>query len=189
MSSELISAYDEVARIGTAFGTAQSCWRDLMTYLSRQADIGGLSAVAIDEDVCSVGKQLKSLLENYPPDVPLTALYFGLYDGIDENGHEVAGFHVAGIEHFDPKNPESLCHPSWQPKGRYLKSASLDELKLAELAASGEAREFLSYAGQLGVALIVSRFAAGSLVPDAVRVVGFDSGDYVEFLSQGARAV
>ncbi len=181
MSTELQRGYDEVARIGTALGTARSCWKSLLSYLSSHADIGGLSAVAIDEDVQSVARQLASLLEAHPPQAPLTALYFGLYVAIDKNGHEAAGFHVAGIQHYDPKDPESLCHPSWQPEGRYLKSASLDVLKQAELAALGEAREFLGYAGQLGVALIVSRFAAGSLVPDAIRVVGFDSGDYVEF--------
>ena len=181
MSSELLRDYDAITRIGTALATVQSCWQDLLTYLSSRADIGGLSAVAIDEDVRLVGKHLASLLETHPPQVPLTALYFGLYDAVDKNGHEVAGFHVAGIEHYDPKNPESLCYPSWQPEGRYLTSASLDELKRVELAASGETREFLGYAGQLGVALIVSRFASESLVPGATRVVGFDSGDYVEF--------
>lgn len=181
MSAELQRGYDEVSRIGTALGTARSCWNNLLTYLSSHADIGGLSAVAIDEDVRSVRGQLVSLIKAHPPEAPLAALCFGLYDAIDNSEHEVAGFHVAGIHNYDSKDAETLCHPSWQPKGRYLKSASLDELKRAELAAFGEAREFLGYAGQLGVALIVARFAAESLVPGAVRVVGFDSGDYIEF--------
>ena len=124
---------------------------------------------------------MAALFETQPPTTPLMALYFGLYDAIDNDGRQLVGFYVCGIEHYDPKNHDTLCRPSWQPKGRYLSSIALNELKRAELSASGETREFLGYAGQLGVALIVSRFATETLVPGAVRVVGFDSGDRVEF--------
>ena len=43
--------------------------------------------------------------------------------------------------------------------------------------------ELLAYAGELGAAMIVSRFASEDLFVGLRRVVGFDSGDFAELPS------
>lgn len=85
------------------------------------------------------------------------------------------------VNRFDRRADDSLCDPVWWPEGRYLKSAALDAVKQVELAAAeagDEAmRSLLSYAGQLGAALLVTKFASRGLFAGLPRVVGFDSGD------------
>lgn len=175
----LPNAYAEVVRIAKG-GDAQSCWRDLLRFLSLYATVDNLAAVAIDDDVRHVREQLTSLLAKEPPRFPVVALYFGLFDAMGERGVEEIGFYVAGVDRYDPNGPHCLCNPAWWPEGRYLASDALAEVKVAELSASGKERAFIGYAGQLGAALVVARFASASLVPTAIRVVGFDSGDVVE---------
>ena len=63
-----------------------------------------------------------------------------------------------------------------------MSSAALTAVKNAESDVSVETRRFLGYAGQLGVALVVSRFASTGLVTGTRRFVGFDSGDVVEII-------
>jgi hypothetical protein len=175
----LPDAYAEVVRIAKG-GDVQSCWRDLLRFLSRHAVVDNLAAVAIDDDVRRVREQLTSLLAKEPPDFPVAALYFGLFDAAGERGGEEIGFYVAGVDRYDPNGPDCLCNPTWWPEGRYLASDALAEVKLAELSASGKERAFIGYAGQLGVALVVAKFASVNLLSAAIRVVGFDSGDFAE---------
>lgn len=52
------------------------------------------------------------------------------------------------------------------------------ELDAAQRGAEKE-RAWLGYAGQLGAALILSRFAVAGLAGTRQLVVGFDSGDHV----------
>ena len=67
---------------------------------------------------------------------------------------------------------------------RYLSSSSLDAMKSAEIAAvesqEDELSALLGYAGQLGAAMIVTRFASNGCFPGLKRVVGFDSGDFAQ---------
>lgn len=94
------------------------------------------------------------------------------------------GYYVAAVEGYDPNDPDTLCEPAWWPEGRYLASDALGAVKAAELAAARagdeDAREFLAYAGQIGVAMLVSKFASLGLFRSACCVVGFDSGDVTE---------
>jgi hypothetical protein len=113
-----------------------------------------------------------------PPPRPLRALYFGLFDAIDASGEEQIGYYVTGVEKFEDE--DSLCAADWCPEGRYLQSQALAALKKVEIAASGETRRFISYVGQIGVALAVTRFASMALIANTRRFVGFDSGDIAE---------
>ena len=106
-----------------------------------------------------------------------------------DDGQQGIGYYVAGVKGFDPSNDDTLCGPAWWPKGRYFVSEALDVVKELENEADElelKAGEFLGYAGQLGAALIVSRFAASGLEKGRQIVVGFDSGDYA--VVKGARS-
>lgn len=173
---DLSDAYDELVRI-IQNGSAQDNWRDVQNFLSRHASVEKLASVSIDEDIQSVRQQLISLLADEPPGFPLAALYFGLFDTVGEDGSEEIGFYLAGVEEFDPDDLDCLCNPAWWPENRYLRSKALAAIKTAELSAGDEDRSFIAYAGQLGAAIVVAKFASANLIPSAVRIVGFDSGD------------
>ena len=180
---DFAKAFHEVVRIGNSAPAPEPGWAELLRFLESQVaqrTIPSLHNVAIMEDVRSVRSQLESILKAEPPAMALEAVYFGLFDGCDGEGNEGIGFYVAGVEKYDPANPDCLCNPAWWPAERYLRSPALDQLKRAELSATGMARSFLAYAGQIGVALLVARFASAGLFPGVKRIVGFDSGDMAE---------
>jgi hypothetical protein len=175
----LPDAYAEVVRIAKG-GDAQSCWRELLRFLSLHAPVDNIAAVAIEDDVQRFREQLFSVLAKEPPIFPIEAVYFGLLDLEGKRGVEEFGLYVAGVDRFDPKAPDCMCYAAWWQEGRYLVSDALAQAKGAELAASGKERAFIGYAAQLGVALVLAKFASARLMPGAIRVVGFDSGDFAE---------
>ena len=183
---DLASTFHGVVKIAqTALGP-ESGWHSLVGYLEQQSSdsLPRLRSVNMQQDVEEIRRQLVELIKGEPPPKNLNAIYFGLFDTAGEDGVEGIGYYVAGVKGFDPEDGDSLCNPAWWPEGRYLSSATLNAVKEAELsyAASGQAekRALLGYAGQLGAALLVSRFASIGLLPDLRRVVGFDSGDFAE---------
>ncbi len=125
-----------------------------------------------------------ALLQAEPPQPDIQAVYFGLFDAEDDEGNEGIGYYVAGALAFEEDDPDSLVNPAWWPEGRYLDSRALDTVKAAELAVREAGRhddgDLLGYAGQLGAALLISRFASAGLFPGRQRVVGFDDGDLVK---------
>jgi hypothetical protein len=179
--TNLVESFDEVVRIANDATEPVEAWNGLIQYflatLSADA-IDVLHTVSIEEDVRSVRHQLERLLSLEPPRRAFRALYFGLFDATDATGEEQIGYYVTGVENFEDE--DSLCAADWCPDGRYLQSQALTALKKAEMAASGEARRFISYVGQIGVALVVTRFASMALVANTRRFVGFDSGDIAE---------
>ena len=94
---------------------------------------------------------------------------------------------MVGIHEYDADNGDSLCKPAWSPEENYLSSDALNAVKEAELASAGTQRRFLSYAGQIGVALLLVQFSTIGVLPDAKRLVGFDSGDIAN-LTDGVAA-
>lgn len=162
----------------------------LLALLEKHAGGGGsaklrllkelLKEIDVCEDVARVRRQIEKLLRSDPPPAEIDAFYFGLFDAAGDDGEESVGYYLAGVEGFDPADGDSLCDPRWWPDGRYLSSRALAAVKLAELAAaSSEDRELLGYAGMLGMAIFVSKFAATALPRPAAILVGFDSGDFV----------
>lgn len=183
---DLASALALVSGVADSAANAQSGWESLIGALARCCvpdTVSKLRRVDIESDVASVGQQLAKLFQQDPPPADIDAFWFGLFDGFDEDGSECIGYYVAGVRGFDPHDEDSVCSPAWSPEEGYLVSSALAAIKQAELDASrrdaDDERDWLGYAGQLGAALLVSRFAAAELASERQLVVGFDSGDYV----------
>ena len=64
-----------------------------------------------------------------------------------------------------------------------MTSSALEHIKHEELLATRDGNKeltrLLGYAGQLGTALILVKFAVRELFRGKTRVVGFDEGDFV----------
>lgn len=184
------ATYYEVVRISAESLEPSDAWATLVAYLESASGtpLPDLRSVDVHADVVSVQHQLERVVHAQPLPENLNAVYFGLFDTVENNDNRGIGFYVSGVEAFDPNDGDSLCSPAWWPDGRYLSSTCLDAIKAAELAAQStmmpELRALLGYAGQLGAALIVVRFAAGGLFVGLKRVVGFDSGDFAELPEQ-----
>lgn len=185
---DLAQGFDDVVRIVKDSNDAASAWTSLVGYLeSRIGDrIPQLANIDVREDVGEVRRQLEDLLKAEPPPGDLNAFYFGLFDGLSDNGAEAIGYYIAGVKGYDSRDDDTLRNPAWWPEGRHLGSVTLDAIKESELFAGTsqhpDRRAFLGYAGQLGAALIVSRFASAGLFPGRHRLVGFASGDFVEIV-------
>lgn len=172
--------FHRVVAIAKNAKSVGSGWDELLAYFAAQVDAAALvrlRGIPISDEVSSVREQLGAIFHASPPTVRLEALYFGLFDSLDENEKECIGFYVAGIDKFDAGSGDGLCKPAWCPEECYISSDALDAVKEAELAAAGTQRRFLSYAGQIGVALLLVQFSTVGVLPDARRLVGFDSGD------------
>jgi hypothetical protein len=161
-------------------------WTQFIAYLESQSRVPltALKAVEFAPDVRGLASQLQALVEAEPPPPNLNAIYFGLFDTADDDGVEGIGFYVSGVEGFDPEDGDSLCGPAWWPDGRYLQSAALDAIRALEVesgrAGKAELASLLGYAGQLGAAMLLAKFASRALFDALKIVVGFDSGDYSE---------
>ena len=182
---DLAGAFDEVVHIGNRASDVTAGLKALVHYLDT---IGGarldLAAEDVERDVEVVREQLLEVVRSEPPPATLKTIYFGLFDAVDDEGVEHLGYYVAGADRFDPDDPDFLVDPVWFPESRHIASASLAVIKRAEVEAArrgdDEQAGLLAYAGQLGTALLVSRFASADVFPGLHRVVGFDSGDFAQ---------
>lgn len=182
---DLAKALEEVARLANHAPDPESGWHELVALLAHhvcEAALAPLKGAAIASDVANVREQIRALLVSEPPPSSLRALYFGLFDAENRDGVQSIGYYISGVDKYDADDLDSLCDSVWWPKGRYLTSAALDAINRAESSAKEEEREVLGYTGQLGAALLVSRFASRGLLEGVRRVVGFDSGDVGEVL-------
>jgi hypothetical protein len=183
---DLAMAFNETLQIINSASDAESGWKSLYGYLSRKVGnpLPDLASVQIARDIEDVHSQIEQLMQSHPLPSNADAIYFGLFDTVNDAGIEGIGYYIAGVSGFDPDDGDSLCDPIWWPEGRYLSSTTLDSVKKAEVAANTlgdkNTERFLGYAGQLGTALLISRFASANLAGKFRRVVGFDSGDFAE---------
>jgi hypothetical protein len=187
MAMDLARAFHSVVQLTVTAPDAAAGWSRFVLYLESvfESSLPTLTTLDIEADVASVRSQLGELLTSEPPPSDVDAVYFGLFDTVDEDDQPGIGYCISGIVGFDPEDGDSLCDPAWWPVDRYLRSSALDAIKTLEVAAgaagNADLREFLSYAGQLGAAVLVSRFASVGVLPARRRVVGFDSGDFASF--------
>src|SRR5687768_261279 len=177
----LDQTYSAVVRLARSAPTATDGLEALGRHLAKARELRRLlHGVDVDRDVASVRSQLKRLIKAEPPPSRMSGIYFGLFDTVDRKGSEGIGYYVAGAFRRHGEWGTSEDGP-WWPKRRYLRSAVLDAVKHAELVAAKagreRAREVIAYAGQLGAAIVVSRFASEGLFGRTRRLVGFDSGD------------
>jgi hypothetical protein len=182
---DLEEEFNKVVRLANDAPDPGSAWQALVHLLTPHVSremLTLLNGVVVEDDVTGIREQIRALLVSEPPPPSLQAFYFGLFDAVSQNGIESIGYYISGVDQYDADDPDCLCDPVWWPQDRYLKSTALDAIKRAELSANGEGRQVLAYAGQLGAALLVSRFASRGLLEGVRRLVGFDSGDGAEVL-------
>lgn len=167
-------AFDRVLEIAQTCNHAEDGWARLISYLASVVSEvpEAVRRVDIRADVDSLKRQLLALASEEPPSTSVNAVYFGLFDDADG-----IGFYVVGLDTFDPDDPGR--DPTWAAEDRYLSSAALDAVREAELESDDEAAaSLLGYAGQLGAALILVKYATQDTFGGLDRVVGFDSGDF-----------
>lgn len=181
----LAETLDDVLRISSQAENEIMAWREFVGYLesSAGASFSNLKGFDIESDVNGIGNELRGLEMTEPYPKVINAIYFGIFDSINESGEEVTLFYVAGIRDFDPEDPDSLCDPFWWPEERYLSNRVLGKIKEEERIAhkSGDEslRGLLGYTGQIGAAVILATFGANALYPGLTLVVGFDEGDFL----------
>ena len=176
---DLAQSFDEVVSLVNGASGLNGGWDSLRDYLEGKSP--GLSDevddVDISQDVAEVADQVRLVLEAEPPPDTVDAIYFGLFDTVEDSGDEGIGFYVAGAADYSTGGDDALCDPAWWPDRRYLLSDALSALRRVEAARDGDERAFLSYAGQLGIALLVTKFVVRGLFEGKAILVGFDSGD------------
>lgn len=182
---KLSEAFDGVVAIAKGAKNVDAGMSDLLAYLAEGAGdfLKVVQSADVAADVETIRRQLITLVQSEPPPDDVDVLYFGLFDAVDQDGNEAIRYYVAGVHGYNSDDPETLCDPKWWPAERYLESETLCAVKAAELSAARgneDARELIAYAGQLGVALLVSKFASIGVFSLNRCVVGFDSGDVAE---------
>ena len=166
--------------------TAAAGWNSLAELLLQWTGVSvrEFTSAEIDQDIQQLQRSLRQTIQEEPIPSEIDALYFGLFDAIDEERNEVIGYYVSGIAHYNPDIPDTMVRSAWWPENRYLESKLLSEIKRAELKAreslDPEVAELLGYASQIGCAALVSRFVVGEMSLGLQTIVGFDSGDYAE---------
>jgi hypothetical protein len=141
--------------------------------------------VDIDSEVSTVADQLRRVFAVSPPPEQLQLLWFGLFAAADvDTLEERAGYYVSGTTHPMP-HVESSSELSagvldYSPDDRYLASPLLERIKVAALASESDYNNY-DYGLMLCAASIISFFAAREVGIDASVVVGFDSGDAIQF--------
>jgi hypothetical protein len=181
---DLARSFTAVVRLARSAREPVAGIAALLRHLAKAHELeSAMADVDVVSDIASVRSQLESLVAAEPPPTGLVAVYFGLFDAVKEEGTECIGYYVAGTDAYDADSGSIAIsdESSWWPNGRYLVSDTLDAIKRAELAAKEagrhKAHEAIAYSGQLGAAMLVSRFASTGLFPGRRRLVGFDSGD------------
>jgi hypothetical protein len=183
---DLAASFHKVLAIANEAADPESGWSSLKSYLRQQAamPLSHLEQVDVAADVRNLQAALRLLTSREPIPEAIDTLYFGLFDAVNDRGDEEIGYYISGVAGFSPDNGDTLCRPLWWPENRYLESAMLHAIKQAEVlsrdAGDENIRSLLGYAGQLGAAALLSRFASRIFAPKLHRVVGFDSGDFAE---------
>jgi len=89
---DLASTFADVLRIAQTATDPVAGWDSLWRYLER--GLGNPlppTTVAFDEDIRAVQAQLEALVKAEPPPLNLNAVYFGLFDAVDDRGVEQIG--------------------------------------------------------------------------------------------------
>jgi len=133
----------------------------------------------IAADVADVREQMQTPLFFEPIPEAVTALYFGLFTAVDqETREEYAGYYICGVGDFDPNDSDTLCDPVYLPDLRYMRSDVLDRV-IGAAQKHPEHAHFLQYAAMLGLAALITKFAAEQFSRTYRVVVGFDAGDVI----------
>jgi hypothetical protein len=184
VSANLAALNRAVLRAVTAAPSAAAAWTATVHAVTPSGHLvpPKLRSWDASTEVAQITTQLARVLEDAPLPPNLTFLYFGLVDlWIPETESEEVGFHLAGGTGDDPE-PE-LAEPRlpYYPEDAFLKSALLQEIRLASKALGADYNVF-DYGLMLGAAGALAKFAARELqLPHAI-MVGFDCGDAARFV-------
>ena len=98
---------------------AKAGWNTLVEVADRNSGrkrATALDAVDIDGDVAAVRRELRRIVRNTPIPTAVDTLYFGLFDlSVEGSNADEIGFYVAGVDGFDPEDPDSLVDPVYFP--------------------------------------------------------------------------
>ena len=166
--------------------SARAAW----TVIRQQIDdswqlLAKVPDVDIDSEVETIAHQLKQVFRQEPPPDDLQLLWFGLFAATDvDTLQDHAGYYVSGTTR--PVGPvESSSDLSgdvldYAPNNRYLHSPLLEAIKVAALSSEADYNNY-DYGLMLCAAAVVSFFAAREADVTSSIVVGFDSGDAIQF--------
>jgi hypothetical protein len=187
---------DVLAVVQTAHG-ATAGWRTICIRTQRAVGkdiIRPLSMLDLDDEVPPIAEKVRRLLDGAPKEID--TLVFGLFDQIDvdpraterpdgrprwegaDPAKTFTGFHLTGLEGFDPSLRWLPREPSWCPENRFLPSPALDAIARAAVGTRGDIQRSITFAMRFGAAALLSRFATDGL-PYRV-LVAFDEGDFAE---------
>jgi hypothetical protein len=176
---------DAIAIARTARGATVG-WRTICVRAQRTVGrqvVQRIAGLDLDLELPALSRRVVALTAGTPADVD--TLVFGIFDGIGDGGDGFTGYHLAGLDGFDPGS-RWLPPPSWIPDSPYLVSSSLDALARVACELRGPTRTAVSHSLLFGATALLSRFSACDL-PYRV-VVAFDGGDCAE-VTEKRRAV
>jgi hypothetical protein len=181
---EHAAVFEDVVAVARSAGSASSGWRAICVRARRRLGakiVQPLSALDLDADSEALGRVVRVLVAKDKIPREVDTLHFGLFDGVDDDRGAYAGYYVAGLSAKDGGDERAIANPVWLPRGRYLRSPSLDAIVHATARLRGEPRKMVEHSLRFGAAALVGRFSAAGL---GYRVlVGFDDGDFAEVVS------
>jgi hypothetical protein len=141
--------------------------------------------IRIEAEVAAVTNQLRAIFDESPPPADLQFLYFGLFAAADETTFEErAGYYVSGttrsIRVVEANSDLSGHVLDYSPHNMYLESSLLEQIKASALSSEADYNSY-DYGLMLCAASVLSFYAARNTGMDCPIVVGFDSGDAVQF--------
>lgn len=166
--------------------SAKSAWTVIRQQMDDSWQVSArFPEVDIDSEVRTVADQLKRVLAESPPPDDLQMVWFGLFAAADaDTFEERAGYYVSGttrpIDLVESSSDLSGNVLDYSPDNRYLESPVLAQIKVAALSSEADYNSY-DYGLMLCAAAVVSFFAAREVALNCSVVVGFDSGDAIQF--------
>jgi hypothetical protein len=139
------------------------------------------------DDLGPLREWIQLTLTDEAPDVPLSGLWFGIFNPVYGNG-PTADFYIAGSDRFDP-DPDSnewACGPTWWPESRYARSEIMASIHRVAYKKGGLGNDaeyplclaYTAFAVRELLNALDARIVLKSVGPVGVAV-GFDSGDFL----------
>ena len=137
---DLAMIFGRIASLVNTASDLDDGWDTLRDFLeSGSPDLSReLDDIDIRQDVQDVAEQVRAVLKSEPPPETVDAIYFGLFDTIDDSGEVDIGYYVSGAVGYAKGGHDALCPPAWWPDRRYLASDALSVLRRVEAAREGE---------------------------------------------------
>ena len=130
---------------------------------------------------------MATVLLSDPPQVSINGLYFGLFDGTEDNVKRFCRLYICGSARFDPTDESGdwTVEPAYFPRGRYSPSTVLRQLSDEAQKCGSEVMGFIEYGLCLGYASLAVKESRTKLMGKPglqhalllPMAVGFDSGD------------